>query len=1058
MQLATVVRAVTGLSALCGLALSVPADAAADSPPARGTLRGVVFDAEGAPRAGVRVRVGRSELRSNADGAFVLDLPPGQHPLRVQSEGQEQAAGAVRIVAGETTEALINLRRGQPPLLEVEAPGAGHRPGVARRDDRPRVAVQGSLVDAKDGAPVADARVFARGTAAEGRSGPDGSFTMRLPVGVHELTVIHPSFATETVPGVVVSAAGLARPLRLRLTAAAVQLEDYTVVAPRIVGGTAGLLELRREASTVTELIGAEQWSKTGDSDAASALGRVSGITVVGGKYVYIRGLGERYSSTTLNSSALPSPEPERRVVPLDMFPVGVLEDIAIQKTYTPDLPGDFSGGMVQLRTRGFPARFHANLGVSVGVNDASIGRRTITPADSGGSDWITFGAGRRALPDVVRAASDRGKIQLKSAFAPGYTEEELEAFGEAMPGNWGLPERRLWPDLGLSGTIGTSGKVRGGRAGFLFSFGYDNEWRRVLRDPLLPNLRIGAAGLEVGDRLTSTEVEHEVKLSTVGTTGLDLAGGKHKLRLTAMMVRILEDEARRIEGFDADSVTTKRGTRVWFRERMLTFGQLAGEHELRRLPAGRQGLGLALDWRYAFSTATLDEPDRRSTRYDEEASQPGVFVISNRPDGNQRFYSTLLDLNHDVSLDLTLRFRQWRGLEAKVKAGANVGFSNREVDTRRFSFTGSPSDPSALSLPPEQLFVPAHIGESGFRFLESTRETDNYRADQTLYCGYVMTELPLARPLLLMAGVRLEQSDRTVETFQLFAGEGAEPIRAQPSTLDALPTLTLSYRPFGPQHVFRAGYSRTLNRPQTRELSPAPFDDPDTGKQYRGNPQLGRAMLDNLDLRWEWYPSRLESVSVAAFYKRFTDPIELVAVAGAAVTLEPQNAAGANNVGVELEARKRLGFIHRRLRDLTLGGNLSFIFSRVELAEGSSMVSTNRSRPLQGQSPWVVNLFLAYDSVRLGTSARLLYNVYGPRISEVGSAGRPDEYEQPYHRLDLVASQRLNRYLSLSLKARNLLNLRHELTQKDEATGHELVVDSYTPGRDFSLSLTVEY
>jgi hypothetical protein len=1053
------------------LGLLVPGTAAAQSlpssAPTQGTLRGIVFSATGAPRAGVRINVGSVEVESNGDGAFSTQVPPGEHVIRVATEGTRRAAGKARVVAGETTEILITLLEGKPPLLVVEAPGKEARK-AARRAAGPTVAIRGKLVDAQKGRPVKDARVFARGTDAEATSGADGLFTIRLPAGKQELTIIHPGFSTEQLP-VEVRPGGGTRTLEVKLMPAAVQLADFEVTAPRIVGGTASLLEVRRAASTVTDVIGAEQMSKSGDSDAAAALGRVPGITVIGGKYVYIRGLGERYSATVLNLSTLPSPEPERRVVPLDMFPVGVLEDITIQKTYTPDLPGDFSGGMVKLRTRGFPAKFMASIGTSVGFNDASAFRHG-PMAEGGDLDWLGFGAGSRRLPDVIKAAADKGQIQEYNHITNpgGYRPEDLEAFGEALPNNWDASTKRLMPDVGLNGTLGDSFKLGSHKAGYLVSFGYSRKWRRTVRDSLLPNVAVGAGKeLEIYDDLSSEEVLHEAKLSGIGATGVDLFGGRQKLRVAALMVRIGEDETRMIEGFDRDADTEKRGTRMWYRERMLLFNQITGEHELRKLTE-RTSLGLQLDWRYAFSMATLDEPDRRSTRYDEEKS--GVFDLSNRPDGNQRFYSELQDMNHDVSMDLTGSFRQWLKLKTTLKTGFAFASGDREVDTRRFRFGGRPTDASVLSLPPGELFTPRYINENEFQFEENTRATDNYSAEQQLWATYLMADIPLLKPLSILAGARVESMFRKVVTADPFAvdarpifgpcdKEKVEECTEEPdAVLDLLPAAIVSYRPFGPKHVFRLGYSRTLNRPQVRELSPAPFDDPDTGIQYEGNPRLRQAVLDNVDLRWEWYPSRMESISVAAFYKHFTDPIETVAITSAAVTVTPDNAQGANNFGAEIEVRKKLDFVHRRLRDVTLGGNASVVFSRVTLDPDTATAVTNETRPLQGQSPWVFNFFLSYDNVDTGSVVRLLYNVFGPRISAVGTNGVPDTYEQPYHRLDLVASQRLWDHLSVSLKASNLINHLAKWTLEDPRTGKEFLVDGFYRGRVFSLSLSASY
>lgn len=1031
--------------ALAVCLLLAPGSLALAEPPAPGTLRGVVFDAAGRPRADILLSVGGQQLRSNRDGAFGAQLRAGLHSLRLlgadaTTSGQVIATGIV-IVAGETTEVLVDLGSHGQARASIEAPGAALLATRRRPRAGQRGFVSGRLVDARRGKPVASARVFARGTDAEAESDRDGRFRLELPAGTHELTVIHPAYANERRPGVIVTAGGETR-LSLRLSPAAFALADFTITAPRLRGSTAGLLAQRQQSSTVSDVLGAQQMSQSGDSDAAGALRRVTGITVVGGKYVYVRGLGERYASTLLDGSTLPSPEPDRRVVPLDLFPTGMLESIVIQKTYTADRPGEFGGGVIRLETRGYPSVFTAQLSVSMGLNSESTFRQGYR-SEGSGLDVLGFGRGARDLPAELRSASEKSKLLESNPFSPaGYSSEELERFGELLPNSWRSWRGRLWPQVGLAATLGDSGTLFGAKAGYLVSATYDHTTRRRKRDDLL-NLKVGSGGIEIFDKFRSEEAEDEVTLSAILAAGLKKKG--HELRATSMVVRIASDETRLTEGFDGDAQAQIRVTRLRYIERMLFFNQLRGSHPLRSLTPHR-GLGVQLDWRYAFSLASRDEPDRRQLRFDQEPNDPSVWLLSDRPDGNQRFFSTLRDLNHDLGADLTFSFRPWAGLLAKLKSGAALVFKDREVDTRRYTYArgGARSrDLTIIAQPAERIFTPENIGDDGFTFSEVTRETDNYVGEQRLWAIYAQLDLPLTRTLGLGAGVRLERSDQLVRTFELFNPE-ATPIEGHPVTLDALPAAALTFRPFS-KHVFRLAYGRTVNRPEFRELTPAVFSDVTRGIQYQGNPDLTRALIDNVDLRWEWYPRRGETVSAAVFYKHFSQPIEIVVQPAAQLTLEPQNADSATNIGVELELRKRLDFIHPWLRDLTFAGNASFIFSRVSLADRG--VQTDTERPLQGQSPWVFNAQLAYENVDHGTSSTLLYNVYGPRIAQVGAAGLPNKLDEPFHQLDLVFRQRLGKF-ALSVKLQNIIDRRRLFTQGGR------VVDGFVEGRTLSITL----
>ena len=335
------------------------------------------------------------------------------------------------------------------------------------------------MIDADKGAPIEGARVFARGVEAEALTGADGTFRLEAPSGAPlDVAIVHPSYAAARRGGVVARPGG-GEELVVELVSAASMGEEFVVYIPRIEGATSSLLEERKEAATLNEVIGAEQFGASGDSSAAAALKRVTGLTVVGGRYVYVRGLGDRYSSTLLNGSTLPSPEPERRVVPLDLFPTALLESVTIQKTYSPDRPGEFGGGVVALQTRTFPSEFQASLSVGAGYRQGA----TLSEAESfeGGSwDWLGFDDGTRALPARVARAGERGPIRLGNSLSGGLEAGELEELGEAMPKTWGLELARAMPDWGGSAAIGNSWRSLGSTWGARLSATLSSGAERV--------------------------------------------------------------------------------------------------------------------------------------------------------------------------------------------------------------------------------------------------------------------------------------------------------------------------------------------------------------------------------------------------------------------------------------------------------------------------------------------------------------------------------------------------------------------------------------------------
>jgi outer membrane receptor protein involved in Fe transport len=1014
-----------------------------------GTLRLVVFSEQtgSSPQPGVDVSVDGGEARpTNSDGSVVFELPPGGHRIRIKV-ASSSAERRIEVRAGQTVEVIITIHADGSVTFRLET-GAGATDGGTRsaqnlRKSRKLHAVRGKVVDVQKKQPVAGARIFARGTTSEGRSGKDGGFAINLPTGTFDLTVIHPRFGTTRVAGVKVPQKR-GDLVVAEMTPIAVRLQDFTVSAPKIVGNTATLLMARKKSRMVTDVIGAEEMAKQGAGDAASALRRVTGITVIGGRYVYVRGLGERYSSTMLNGSTLPSPEPERRVVPLDMFPTGLLQSVVIQKNYSPDLPGSFGGGAVKLRTRGFPSRFVGSLSLSTGV---ALDTTFHEGLQSRGGRWDLLGidGGTRALPGPVDRASSKSPLMERDAFSNrGYTADQLERFGEMMRNSWNLHRSRVWPNLGVSGSIGDSFELLGHKAGYLAALSYDNDWSLRKRKLIFYVLGEGDS-LEEAHRYDVERLENKITLAGILTFGMDI-GERHKLRATSLFDRITDDEARLYEGFNRDVGTNIRVSRIRWVERMLNLHQLRGAHELKT------SLDLKLDWRYTFSMASRAEPDRREVRYDQEPNDPDLWLLSDRPEGNQRLFSDLVDMNHDLGGDLTMKIDRASWLDVKLKTGFNVVFKERDVQTRRYKFKHKgplSGDADIISQSPEEIFVPENIGPDGFQFEEITRQTDNYDASQNIWALYAVADFTLPHDLFVTAGLRLEGSHQLVRTYELFNPEN-EPVISKLETIDPLPVAGISWKP-RKDMVLRAFYGRTVSRPDFRELSPATFNDVTGGRQIFGNPDLERAFLDNLDLRWEWYPSRGESVSVALFYKHFTSPIESIVIVSAQHSVTYENAKGADNIGAEISARKRLGFIHPSLKDFYLAGNGAVIWSRVTLPEDSG-IQTSTRRPLQGQSPYVFNLQLGYDNAEKKTTVALLYNVFGPRIREVGALGAPDITERPFHRLDVVVRKGLGRGFTLKLKAQNLIDQPVRYTQGGQLT------ETYIEGRVFTAGLSKKW
>ncbi|MCB9765535.1 MAG: TonB-dependent receptor [Alphaproteobacteria bacterium] len=978
------------------LALCAPAHA-------DGTLQGFVFEeGSGLPLSGQTLEIAGQPVRTDADGGFSVTLPQGEHPVRLRDY-----SAALTVADGEVTELLLTVGPSGVTAL-VEAPALRSGPVAAG----PPGTLHGRILHAEEGTPIVGARVFVRGEEVEGRSDADGVFELELPSGTHELSIVRSGFSTMAVPDVVVEADTVSE-LRVELLPAGLEMADYTIKAPRVEGGSAELLAQQRDASAVTNVMGAEDMAKSGASDAAAALSRVTGITVVGGKYVYVRGLGERYSATLLNGSSLPSPEPERRVVPLDLFPASALESITVQKSYTPDMPGEFGGGVLQLKTRSAPPQLTASVSVGgewvqgVTFQEGPLGY-------VGDRDWMGFDDGGRDLPAPIANADPAKALRPGGIFDDdAYTEEELETFGESFPNRWFLDTKDIPPAWSGKLSVGGSKELGRVRVGGLLGSAYSNAWDYD-RYTFNAYGRNGDA-LTINQQYAWEETSNKIRAGLIGTASVGV-GEDHLITLTSVTTRISDHTSRTLEG-DYDNSYIKVARDQWV-ERQLLFEQVSGAHTLA--PLG----DLHVDWRYAFSNAARDEPLRREWRVDRELD--GTWLLSDRPEGNEIFYSDLTDVNHDLGLDLTKPFTLKSDETLRVKAGGWVVRKTRESGTRRFKYQENGASEALRAEDPDQWFTKETIGQE-FRLRESTNQSDDYFADQSIIAGYLMGDVPVGPSVRLVGGVRMEYSAQSVTTYELYVAE-AEPAVASLDTVDWLPALNATWA-FAPDMQLRAGYGKTLSRPDFRELSEVPYAQVTGGRTVKGNSDLDRTRIHNVDLRWEWYPNPGESLSFATFYKYFVGPIEQIVQNGAEEVVTYQNVDFAHDLGAEVEWKKAMPALGGKLwlQDFYTAGNMTFIWSRVDDPRGEEYPA----RALQGQAPWVGNVQLGYDNPEIGTQVTLLLNLLGPRAIEISDLTRPgdpvslDPIQYASPGLDLIYRQKLPKGFNLTFKARNLLNPR---------------------------------
>lgn len=1042
----------------------VPPGAAAAS---TGEVHVIVFGADVPAAGAVVIAPDGREFPTNASGAAYLELPAGSQALQVRwpADAEPKSLGDVAVASGQTTEVIATIGLDGTVTLDVMAPAGLTPEEAASAAAEPEVVetgrVTGEVIGEEDGQPVVGARIYVAGHDVEGTTDETGHFELELPVGTHTLSVLHTKYSTQTVADVVVTAEPTAA-VKVSLTPAAIELEEFVVTAPHIAGGVASVLVERRQSAAVSDSIGAADIAKMPANDAAQAAQRVVGATIVGGRFVYVRGLGERYSNALLNGAPLPSPEPDRATVPLDLFPSQILESLDISKTFTPDVPGDFAGGSVRIKTKGAPDEFLFGASLSLGLESRTTFLDYYGQKHHGDLDWLALDDGSRDLSSEVPR-----DMMLENRSGRDLLEELASDINTPL----GLKPRTMGPNASGSVAIGDSWDLgKDVRFGTLASLVYRNT-SDLRREPTLITASfLGAEDAETG-RTFRADSDYRAARSNLGvrwgafSNSTLLLGDDHKLSLLLMHSQLGDTSVYSVHGTSliSDRPYAVESIRQEFITRGLTNGQLQGEHKFTELNEAQ------LNWLLALANAGRKESDTRTfiglLRANED---PPVWDWREASDSGRHFYSDQSEFAKVGGLDWTqpIVTGDW-GLKAKT--GALASLKDREFQARTL-FLGrfdnrldetlytcpTPFDPVAC---PDSIVSDELLDMGGFRALDSTRPTDAYNAKLNVLAAYLMAEVELGEQWRFIGGARVEDTLQSISPFDQFSGDEQTNMGARLKQTDLLPAVSIVYSPFE-EGAIRLAATQTLARPQLRELAPFAFQDYFGGFLQSGNPDLELTRILNGDLRFEYFPSPEEVLALSLFAKDFTKPIEpTIKPSGDGTTLTYQNAKGAFLYGAEVEVRKNLGFFGEVMEPFGIIASLMLSDSsiRVEQPKGSTVeILTNTQRALVQAAPYVINAAIDYEN-EAGTQFRVLYNVSGPRIVAVGVDGLDDTYLQPRHTVDLTASQALGEHFKLRLNATNLLDATYLETIGREKIDKN-VVRRFKDGISVSLGLTYNH
>jgi hypothetical protein len=896
------------------------------------------------------------------------------------------------------TVALPAFVRGQPqPPAVVEAQQVG--------------TVSGTVLDKSSGDPIIEAGVEVVGQGKTVRTDLDGKFSVKLPPGTYELRIFAPLYQGTRLTKVAVRGGQVSKADVALAPAGAAGVEVVEVVAQAKKAAEATQLLKRQKSAVVSDNVSGEAIAKSPDSDAAEVVQRVPSVTVKDDKFIVVRGLGERYSSALLNGNRLPSTDPLKRVVPLDLFPAEFIESLSIVKSYTPDLPGDFSGGLAELELREFPDTLQANVGLSTGGNTATTFRRFRT-YDGSDLDYFGFGGDFRALPD---------DYPIDGPLAP--PPRQTLAAARRLKNIWDVESTTAPPNSGINMSFGNSWGPFGLALGGVYTTEYKTRRNEVSRSYTNQTGGDDPTVIVPQDSFLYDTSTFETRLGGILTTAYKLTDD-HKFNFRALINRNSYDDVREGRGFATQFNTNQVTQQLRYTEEELDFGQLAGEHRL--FP------WLEVDWRSAYARTTQDTPDTRNLTFDVGTPEnPHPPQFQNDAIGGYRVFGALEERLTDSAVDFTVPFKTrlpatdfWSDLPAKLKFGPAYTYRDRTHDLRFLRYQCSTCTTEDRELPPEVLLDPDNLGPGQpVDVLDTTQQRDQFAATQEIAGAYGLLDLPLVRDRLrLIGGARVEYSLIRLDT----ADDQGDRVNIRKKDTDVLPGVNLVYSARSDMNV-RVGWSKTVSRPEFRELSPVLFPEPRTFRSLVGNPDLVETKIDNYDARWEWFFAPGELVSFGLFYKKLDKPIEIgVAPLGSDLVDRFRNAEDGELKGLEFEGRKNFGFVHHRLAYLSLQTNVAYIESEVKVPREGTDQQTSTKRELQGQSPFVVNAAAEYAHPELGT-ARLLYNTAGRRIVSAGASGLPDFFEERRDSLDAVLIVPLKPYLGVSLTSKfaveNILN-----------------------------------
>ncbi|MDQ3141367.1 MAG: carboxypeptidase-like regulatory domain-containing protein [Bacteroidota bacterium] len=830
----------------------------------------------------------------------------------------------------------------------------------------------------------------------------DGQYIIRgVAPGKHTIKISYIGYTEKSVEEIMVQS-GEVSLVDIVIEEATTALSEIVVTAVAKRESMSALTVLQKNSTTISDGISAETIRRSPDRTTSDVIRRVSGASIQDNKFAVIRGLNDRYNMAMLNGTLLSSTEPDRKAFSFDIFPSNLIDQLVILKTANADLPGEFAGGAILIKTKDIPEENYLQLNISTAYNTSTSFKPYLTSQNSK-TDWLGYDNGSRSLSKSFPDTETFQRLSKENKYEPS----------KLFANDWGFSTKEsARPNLGFqlsSGIVNTiSENVH---MGTTFAISYNNSNR------LQNAKRFDYATAETLYEYNDKQFKNNILWGALINTGIKL-GTNHKIGLQACYSTNTDNIVNERDGSDFEQVRYIKATAIEFTENHLLTTQLSGDHSIS------DGL-FKFHWSGGYNSSIRNVPSLRRMFYSknfdaEETENFRAFVPfgSADPYRSGRFYSDLNEdayhFNADVSLPFTL-FSQ----KQSFKVGVSYLQKERNFDARVLGYVRAnlaTFNQSLLEKPQDQIFDVANINNTGFIMDEITNPSDQYYAGSVLPSAFFLFDQKIGKRLKLSWGIRYESYRQKLQSID-YTGT---PIDIDQITPEFLPSLNTTFQ-LNEIHQLRFSLSKTLTRPEFREIAPFAFYDFYLNAGIIGSPGLVAGNIYNADIRYEMYPGQNQLFSISAFYKKFINPIEFTfsSLGAGTRTFSYQNIPSSQNFGIEIECRKHFGFITESLTDLVVFTNVAFIKSDLDL---SNVSAYDESRALQGQSPYIVNAGASYSIPEIGLSSTLVYNIIADRIAQVGTVGYADVYEKHRNLLDFQISKKISKDGEIKLNVSDIL------------------------------------